>query len=96
MRILENRGSWSLVRAERDGYIGWTRTAAMHVCDRKAVRAYQKSANVLVQAVLARSFDRPSTGAQQVGTLPFGVALPLIETRRGWAAFACRTIACGG
>ena len=86
VRILEDRSYWSLVRAERDGYIGWTRTAAMYVCDRKAVRAYQKSANVLVQAVLARSFDRPSTRAQQVGTLPFGVALPLIETRRSWAA----------
>jgi len=75
-----------LVRAERDGYIGWTRTTALHMNDRKIVRAYQKSANVLVQVGLARSFDRPATGAQLVGTLPFGVALPLIEKRRGWVA----------
>ena len=86
VRILEERSSWSLVRAERDGYIGWTRTAALHACDRKTMRAYRKSTNVLVRAGLARGFDRPSNTAQQVGTLPFGVALPLIETRRSWAA----------
>jgi gamma-D-glutamyl-L-lysine dipeptidyl-peptidase len=86
VRVLEDRGYWSLVRAERDGYIGWTRTAALQMCDRKAVRAYQKSANVLIQVGLARSFDRPVTGAQQVGALPFGVALPMIETKRGWGA----------
>jgi cell wall-associated NlpC family hydrolase len=54
--------------------------------DRKIVRAYQKSANVLVQVGLARAFGRPSSRAPQVGTLPFGAALPMIETRRGWAA----------
>ena len=86
MRVLEDRGYWSLVRAERDGYIGWTRTAALHSCDRKAVRAYHKSANVLVQVGLAPAFDRPSSRAQQVGALPFAAALPMIETRRGWAA----------
>jgi gamma-D-glutamyl-L-lysine dipeptidyl-peptidase len=86
VRILEDCGYWSLVRAERDGYIGWTRTAALHVIDRKAVRAYQKSANGLIQISLARAFDRPAAKAQQVGALPFGVTLPMIETRRGWAA----------
>jgi cell wall-associated NlpC family hydrolase len=30
--------------------------------------------------------DRPSLHAQLLGTLPFGVALPAIEMRRGWAA----------
>ena len=35
VRVLEDRGYWSLVRAERDGYIGWTRSAALHSCDRK-------------------------------------------------------------
>ncbi len=86
VRILEGRGDWSLVRAEHDGYIGWARTAALHVCDRKTVRAYHKSSNVLVRAGLARAFDRPSTGAQLLGTLPFGAMLPVIETRRGWVA----------
>jgi pimeloyl-ACP methyl ester carboxylesterase len=86
VRILEQRGFWSLVRAEHDGYIGWTRTAALHVADRKAVRAYHKSASVLVQAGPAPAFNQPAAGAQQVGTLPFGAALPLIETRRSWAA----------
>ena len=31
VRVLEDRGYWSLVRVERDGYIGWTRTAAVHL-----------------------------------------------------------------
>ena len=86
VRILEDRGSWALVRAERDGYVGWTRAAALQRNDRKAVRAYQKSANVLVRAGLAAAFDRPAAGAQRAGALPFGVAVPLIEKRRGWAA----------
>ena len=29
VRVLVDRGYWSLVRVERDGYIGWTRTAAV-------------------------------------------------------------------
>ncbi len=86
VRVLEDRGFWRLIRAERDGYIGWTRAAALQLSDRKGVRAYQKSANVLVQVGLARAFDRPSRKTPHVGTLPFGVALPMIETRRGWAA----------
>jgi pimeloyl-ACP methyl ester carboxylesterase/cell wall-associated NlpC family hydrolase len=86
VRMLEDRGYWSLVRAERDGYIGWTRTAAVQLRDRKAVRAYQKSANVLVRVGLAPAFERPSRQAEQVGALPFAAALPMIETRRGWAA----------
>ena len=86
VRILEDRGYWALVRAERDGYIGWTRMAALHVCDRKTTRAYHKSANVLIQAGFARSFDGPSSRAQFMGTLPFGAMLSLFETRRGWAA----------
>jgi gamma-D-glutamyl-L-lysine dipeptidyl-peptidase len=86
VRVLDTQGAWSLVRAERDGYIGWTRTTALQAGDRKVVRAYHKSANVLVQVGLARSFDRPATGAQHVGMLPFGVTLPMIEERRGWAA----------
>ncbi|HSD84627.1 MAG TPA: alpha/beta fold hydrolase, partial [Anaerolineae bacterium] len=86
VRVLENRGFWALVRGERDGYIGWTRTSALQLSDRKSVRAYQKSANVLVKVGLARSFARPASGQPQVGTLPFGVELPMIEARRGWAA----------
>jgi pimeloyl-ACP methyl ester carboxylesterase/cell wall-associated NlpC family hydrolase len=86
VRVLDTRGMWSLIRAERDGYLGWTRTAALHVCDRKVVRAYHKFANAIVQAGLARSFDRVGRGAQLIGALPFGVKLPLIEIKRGWAA----------
>lgn len=86
VRVLEDRGFWSLVRVEHDGYIGWTRTQALQLRDRKSVRAYQKSANVLVKVGQARAFDRPAGATPQVGALPFGVRLPMIETRRGWAA----------
>ena len=86
VRILEDRGTWALVRAERDGYIGWTRTSALQVGDRKTVRAYHKSANALVKVGFARAFERPATKEHELGTLPFGAALPVIETRRGWAA----------
>jgi cell wall-associated NlpC family hydrolase len=40
----------------------------------------------LVRAGFARAFNRPAARAQQVGKLPFSAALPVIETRRGWAA----------
>ena len=86
VRILEDRGQWALVRAERDSYIGWTRMAALHVCDHKTVRAYHRSVNALVQVGFARAFDRPAAQAPEVGHLPFGAALPVLETRRGWAA----------
>ena len=39
-----------------------------------------------IRVGLARAFDRPATGAQLIGTLPFGVTLPLVEAKRGWAA----------
>jgi cell wall-associated NlpC family hydrolase len=86
VRVLEERGKWALVRAERDSYIGWTRTAALHGCDHKTVRAYHKSASALVKAGFARAFDRPAAQAPEAGKLPFSAALPVIETRRGWAA----------
>jgi pimeloyl-ACP methyl ester carboxylesterase/cell wall-associated NlpC family hydrolase len=86
VRVLDTHDAWSLVRVERDGYLGWTRSAALRMCDRKIVRAYHKFANMIVQTGLARAFDRASAGAQLLGTLPFGVTLPLVETKRGWAA----------
>ena len=63
VRLLEDRGKWVLVRAERDGYIGWTRAAALHRCERKAVRVYHRSAGALVKAGFARAFERPATRA---------------------------------
>jgi cell wall-associated NlpC family hydrolase len=56
------------------------------VCDRKTTRAYHRSANALVKAGFTRAFDRPAAQAPEVGKLPFGATLPVLETRRGWAA----------
>ena len=87
VRVLEDRGYWSLVRAERDGYIGWTRAAALH-----AVRSQSgaRLSEVGQRAGAGRASRPLSIGLrherQQVGALPFGAALPVIETRRGWAA----------
>ena len=86
VRILETRGTWALVRAERDGYIGWTRLPALQQFDLKDVRAYQKAADGLVQVGLASARERPAPKAARVGQLPFGVILPVVETRRNWIA----------
>ncbi len=86
VRILDQHGSWSFVRTERDDYLGWTRTSALLTCDHKAARQYRKSAEMIVRTGLARSFDRPATTARLVGALPFGVALPVSEKKRGWTA----------
>jgi pimeloyl-ACP methyl ester carboxylesterase len=32
VRIIEKQETWSLVRTERDGYLGWIHTAALHPC----------------------------------------------------------------
>jgi hypothetical protein len=86
VRVLEDRGYWSLVRAERDGYIGWTRSAALQPLERKMVRAYQKSATVIIKAPLAQAYNRAAKNAVEVGKIPFGVTLPMIETRGSLSA----------
>lgn len=86
VRVLEEGAAWSLVRAEYDGYIGWARTRSLHRTNRKGVRAYQKAANALVHIGLAPAFERPSAQAAEVGKLAFGAELPIVETKRGFAA----------
>ena len=87
VRVLEDRGYWSLVRAERDGYIGWTRTAALQPL---RSQSGARLSEVGQRAGEGWPWRGRSNGhrpkRQEVGELPFGVALPMIETRRGWAA----------
>ena len=87
VRVLEDRGYWSLVRAERDGYIGWTRTAALQrVRSQNGARLSQVGQRVGAgRRSRAHSIGlRPARS--KWAQLPFGAALPVIETRRGWAA----------
>ena len=86
VRVLDQHDHWLQVRVEHDGYIGWSRAGALQLCDRKMARAYQKAAQVLVRVAVASAFERPASTAPQVGKLPFGVALPVIEEKRGFSA----------
>jgi cell wall-associated NlpC family hydrolase len=79
VRVLDERDDWLLIRAEHDGYIGWSRAGALHVCDERTVLKYQRAAKWLIAAPLAAAFDRPSRSAAMIGQLPFGVRLPVVD-----------------
>ncbi len=93
VRVLETDSSgWEFVRLERDGYLGWVRGSALHHCSRDDVLAFQSACNVLVIAELAQAYLSPHPSPTrrgeggEVGKLPFGVALPLVDRRDEWAA----------
>ncbi|HZY41054.1 MAG TPA: alpha/beta fold hydrolase, partial [Anaerolineae bacterium] len=79
VRVLDERDGWLLIRAEHDGYLGWSRAGALHGCDERAVTKYQAAAKWLISAPLAPAFDRPSRSAALIGQLPFGVRLPVAD-----------------
>jgi pimeloyl-ACP methyl ester carboxylesterase/cell wall-associated NlpC family hydrolase len=85
VRVLDEQGDWARVQLEADGYIGWMRAATLYRADEKTLREYIASANALVQGELVPSYD-DATCAREVGKLPFGVAVPLVETRGAVAA----------
>jgi gamma-D-glutamyl-L-lysine dipeptidyl-peptidase len=78
VRILESQETWSLVRTERDGYLGWIHTAALYPCSAEQVTAYQSAANVRVLAELLTAYHEPASETN-AGKLPFGTLLPLVE-----------------
>ncbi|MBI5564061.1 MAG: C40 family peptidase, partial [Chloroflexi bacterium] len=79
VRVLDERDSWLLIRTEHDGYIGWSRADALHICDQHAVDKYQSAARWLIAAPLAAAYDGPARSATMIGQLPFGARLPLVE-----------------
>jgi pimeloyl-ACP methyl ester carboxylesterase len=86
LRILEDKGDWALVRLERDGYLGWIQTAALHRCEEITVRDYHATCNALVRAGLAQAYAEPSRKSSPIGKLPFCVAVPIVERRDSFAA----------
>lgn len=84
VRILETQDIWSLVRTERDGYLGWIHTAALYPCSSELVTAYQSEAKVRVFAELLTAYQEASL-EHNTGKLPFGVRLPL-EQQSGESA----------
>ena len=81
VRILEPKETWSLVRTERDGYLGWIHTAALFPCSSEQVTAYQSAANVRVLAELLTAYQEPAHETN-AGKLPFGINLP-VEQQSG-------------
>jgi gamma-D-glutamyl-L-lysine dipeptidyl-peptidase len=76
VRILDAKETWSLVRTERDGYLGWIHTAALYPCSSEQVAVYQSAANALVSAELLAAYQEPSHETH-TGKLPFGIKLPV-------------------
>jgi len=79
VRVLDERDGWLLVRMEHDGYIGWSRAGALHVCDEQTVTKYQSAAKWLMASPLAAAYDRPSRSAVMIGQLPLGARLPIVD-----------------
>jgi cell wall-associated NlpC family hydrolase len=78
VRILEERGEWTWVRMELDGYMGWMHASALLRCSQADVVAYHSSCQTLVQAgLLDASLLPDSAGKTLTGKLPFGARLPV-------------------
>jgi gamma-D-glutamyl-L-lysine dipeptidyl-peptidase len=80
VRVLEEQGDWSYIRMERDGYLGWIHSRALHLCTQADTVAWQASCRVKVMADLLPAWvdDGIAPGGQeQAGKLPFGVLLPV-------------------
>jgi hypothetical protein len=86
-RLLEGIQDWSYIRLERDGYLGWIHTGALHKCSPTEVAAYQAEGQARVSAELLPAWlDKSSPGEDPIaGKLPFGVSLPLEKWDSGWA-----------
>lgn len=84
VRILEAQETWSLVRTERDGYLGWIHTAALYPCSSDQVTAYQAAAKVRVLGELQPAYQE-SSHEINTGKLPFGANLPLEQQSGGYS-----------
>ncbi len=81
VEVLRSEGSWSQIR-QGDGYIGWISQHGL--CPSAAAARYRAEATHLIATRW-----RPIVGLEgtQVGLLPWGVALPVLEFRDGLAFF---------
>jgi pimeloyl-ACP methyl ester carboxylesterase/cell wall-associated NlpC family hydrolase len=86
VRVLDEQGEWSLIRVERDGYLGWARTQSLQRCDRKTASRYQASAKAIVCGGIVPAYDRPSSKANLIGKLPFCAMLPVVDEKTQFKA----------
>jgi cell wall-associated NlpC family hydrolase len=75
-RVLEQEGDWAQVRVERDGYVGWLQTAALHLAREQEVRDFTAAAQAMVTSELAQAYLAADC-ADVAGKLPLGICLPL-------------------
>jgi hypothetical protein len=92
----EEPRDWALVRLEKDGYLGWIQTAALQPSSREEVNAYHTACQHLVKAELAAVYSQPVISGEikgpgagsvgnEIGKLPFGAAVQVVEWQRGAA-----------
>jgi pimeloyl-ACP methyl ester carboxylesterase/cell wall-associated NlpC family hydrolase len=93
VRVLDTSDDWAFVRTEKDNYLGWMNADALKVCTRNEVVAYQEACNTLVLAETAtayfditqlntiRTIAGDGNWNEEVGKLPFGVAVPVAQRR---------------
>lgn len=84
VRILEEGGDWIKVRLENDGYIGWMQESALHRCEKTQVDRFRDTCNHLIIEETAAVFDS-SVNGNEIGKLPFGVSVPVIDREKGMA-----------
>ncbi len=92
--VLEENAGWARVRLERDGSTGWVHARALRRCSRSEAEAYGQACDALVSTELLPAFGRLAplgsgggkVGADEVGKLPFGLAVPAAERQGLWAA----------
>jgi len=76
--LLQQEGDWAQVRVERDGYVGWLQTAALHLAPEQAVRDFVAAAQTMVSTEIAQAY-LTSARADVAGKLPLGLCLPLAQ-----------------
>jgi gamma-D-glutamyl-L-lysine dipeptidyl-peptidase len=77
-RLLGQAGDWAQVRVERDGYVGWLQTAALHRAPEQDVRDFTAAAQTMVSAEMAQAYQAPDR-ANVAGKLYLGLCLPLAQ-----------------
>ena len=77
VRILQAGPDWCRIRMERDGYMGWIHTHALHVCDADRAGLWSAACNARVVACLA---DARSEDGRRVWKLPFAAKVRVVRT----------------
>lgn len=83
VQLLDAQDEWTKVRTP-EGYESWTLTACLHACDRRELTRWNTARQVVVTALYAQSYERPSRKAQPVSDLVAGNRLVLLGAKHGY------------